>query len=64
MKPENLASGIFLDGGDPVETKEIMDLLDFLDGQTTNPTLVARNPYAAGEKFSKRDSEFLPKNCD
>ena len=55
MKPENLASGIFLDGGDPVETKEIMDLLDFLDGQTTNPTLVARNPYAAGEKFSKRE---------
>ena len=55
MKPENLASGIFLDGGDPVETKEIMDLLGFLDGQTTNPTLVARNPYAAGEKFSKRE---------
>lgn len=46
---------IFLDGGDPAETKEILDLLGFLDGQTTNPTLVARNPYAAGEKFSERE---------
>lgn len=55
MKPENLASKIFLDGGDPAETKEIIGLLGFLDGQTTNPTLVARNPYAAGEKFSERE---------
>lgn len=46
---------IFLDSGDPAETKEIRDLLGFLDGQTTNPTLVARNPYAAGEKFTQRE---------
>lgn len=46
---------IFLDGGDSAETKEILDLLGFLDGQTTNPTLVARNPYAAGEKFTQRE---------
>lgn len=55
MKPENLASKIFLDGGDPAETKEIIGLLGFLDGQTTNPTLIARNPHATGEKFSKRE---------
>ncbi|MGB0757275.1 MAG: transaldolase family protein [Patescibacteria group bacterium] len=44
MRPENLKTKVFLDGGDPHETKEILDLLGFLDGQTTNPTLVARNP--------------------
>ena len=44
MKPQNLKTRIFLDGGDPAETKEIMNLLGFLDGQTTNPTLFAKNP--------------------
>ena len=43
MRPENLTTRIFLDGGDPQETKEIIDLLGFLDGQTTNPTLIAKN---------------------
>lgn len=58
MRPENLKTRIFLDSGDPAETKQIIELLGFLDGQTTNPTLVAKNPYARerfekGEKFSK-----------
>jgi transaldolase len=44
MRPENLKTRIFLDGGDPDETREIIDLLGFLDGQTTNPTLISRNP--------------------
>ena len=35
---------IFLDSGDPSETREIMELLGGLDGQTTNPSLVAKNP--------------------
>ena len=35
---------IFLDSGDPQETQQIKDLLGFLDGQTTNPSLVAKNP--------------------
>lgn len=35
---------IFLDSSDPVETKKAKGLLGFLDGQTTNPTLVAKNP--------------------
>ena len=46
MRPDELKTRIFLDGGDPVETMEIKDLLGFLDGQTTNPTLVAKNPQA------------------
>lgn len=57
MKPDNLKTRIFLDGGDPLETREIMQQLGFLDGQTTNPTLIAKNPaarerLAKGEKFS------------
>lgn len=57
MRPQNLTTRIFLDGGDPNETREIIDLLGFLDGQTTNPTLIAKNPEAKarlerGEKFA------------
>src|SRR3989344_5384486 len=60
MKPNNLKSKIFIDGGDPKETEEIKNLLGFLDGQTTNPTLVSKNPEAAkklekGEKFLKQE---------
>ncbi len=60
MKPVNLKSKIFLDSGDPAETKAIIKLLGFLDGQTTNPTLVAKNPYAKdrfekGEKFTAEE---------
>ena len=44
MKPEHLQSRIFLDGGNPDETKEIIETLGFLDGQTTNPTLISKNP--------------------
>jgi transaldolase len=44
MRPEKLKTKIFLDGGDPVETKNIVEALGFLDGQTTNPTLIAKNP--------------------
>ncbi len=62
MRPANLKSKIFLDGGDPGETREMLDLYGFLDGQTTNPSLIAKNPDAKarmerGEKFS--ESELL-----
>ncbi|HET6514541.1 MAG TPA: transaldolase family protein [Thermodesulfovibrionales bacterium] len=58
MRPENLKTKIFLDGGDPHETRQIIDLLGFLDGQTTNPTLISKNPQAkkrleGGGKFSE-----------
>lgn len=52
MKPANLKSKIFLDSGDPEETKQALALLGFLDGQTTNPSLIAKNPKTAGQKFS------------
>ena len=58
-KPEGLKTKIFLDGGDPNETREIIELLGFLDGQTTNPSLVARNPLfqacLSGDKKSTDD---------
>lgn len=57
MRPNNLKTRIFLDGGNADETKEIVELLGFLDGQTTNPTLISKNPGArkrleSGGKFS------------
>jgi transaldolase len=60
MRPKNLKTRIFLDGGNPDETKEIVSLLGFLDGQTTNPTLIAKNPDARrrleqGRKFSEKE---------
>src|SRR5438105_4367600 len=56
MRPQNLKTRIFLDSGDPKETREIISVLGFLDGQTTNPSLIAKNPdaqarLARGEKF-------------
>lgn len=60
MRPQNLKTGIFLDGGNPEETREIISLLGFLDGQTTNPTLISKNPRAKkrleqGEKFTEEE---------
>ncbi len=43
---------IFLDSGNPAETKEAKELLGFLDGQTTNPSLVAKNPHIQELKAS------------
>src|SRR5579872_969983 len=48
---------LLVDGGDPEETARIKDLLGFLDGQTTNPSLIAKNPeihnlIAAGRGLS------------
>ena len=51
---------ILVDGGDPQDTQRIKELLGFVDGQTTNPTLIAKNPHirqliASGHKLSKRE---------
>jgi transaldolase len=35
---------ILVDGGDPDETSRVKKLLGFVDGQTTNPSLIAKNP--------------------
>ncbi len=72
MRPQNLKTKIFLDSGDPAETREALKVLGFLDGQTTNPSLIAKNPGAVGKKFSaaeilnfyesvaKRVSDLIP----
>jgi len=36
---------ILVDGGDPQETRRAKELLGFVDGQTTNPSLIAKNPH-------------------
>jgi len=51
---------LLVDGGDPSETLRIKTLLGFVDGQTTNPSLVANNPHikqllASGHKLSERE---------
>lgn len=66
-KSQSLKSKIFLDGGNPNETKEVINLLGFLDGQTTNPTLISKNPKAKekldkGGKFTKEELLEFYKN--
>lgn len=46
MKPARAKSKIFGDSGDPEETVKLVSALGFLDGQTTNPSLVLKNPEA------------------
>jgi len=56
---------LFLDGGDPKETEEATRLLndagfDGLDGQTTNPSLVSKNPdimarIKTGDKLTNQE---------
>lgn len=60
MSPPGLKTKIFLDSGDPEETAEVLRLLGFLDGQTTNPTLISKNPQvrkrlAEGKKFTPEE---------
>src|SRR5215467_1412006 len=35
---------ILVDGGDPEETLRVKELIGLVDGQTTNPSLIAKNP--------------------
>jgi transaldolase len=51
---------ILVDGGDPQETRHVKELLGFVDGQTTNPSLIAKNPHikeliASGHKLSDEE---------
>lgn len=63
LRQKSLQSKIFLDSGDPEETKEALKLLGFLDGQTTNPSLLRKT--AGGKKFSRDEVEsFYRKNVE
>ena len=60
MNSQTLKTKIFLDSGDQKDTESMLSLLGFLDGQTTNPSLIAQSPGAKerllkGEKFSKKE---------
>lgn len=44
MQGNKPGTKILVDGGDPAETVRIKKLIGFVDGQTTNPTLIAKNP--------------------
>jgi transaldolase len=51
---------ILLDGGDPSDTLRMKELLGFIDGQTTNPSLIANNPevqqlIGSGHKLSEEE---------
>ncbi len=52
-------TNIFLDSGDPAETTQAVELLGSLDGQTTNPSLIAKSPeiqeFLKTQKFTRRD---------
>jgi transaldolase len=58
-KPE---TQILVDGGDPKETLRIKSLIGFVDGQTTNPSLIAKNPeiqrlIASGHRLSSQEEK-------
>ncbi len=53
---------ILVDGGDPNETLRIKNLIGFVDGQTTNPSLIAKNPeiqqlIASGHTLSSAEEK-------
>jgi transaldolase len=53
---------ILVDGGDPDETLRVKQLLGFVDGQTTNPSLIAKNPeiqqrIASGHTLSPQEEK-------
>lgn len=53
---------ILVDGGDPDETLRVKELIGFVDGQTTNPSLIAKNPeirerIASGHTLSPQEEK-------
>lgn len=51
---------ILVDGGDPDETVRVKRAVGYVDGQTTNPTLISKNPevrtlISSGHKMSSRE---------
>jgi len=61
MPAPQIATKLFLDGGDPAETRRAKEVLGHLDGQTTNPSLIAANPaikkrLESGERFTRAEA--------
>jgi transaldolase len=62
MRTNRPKTKILVDGGDPDETLRIKSLLGFVDGQTTNPSLIAKNPeikqlVASGHTLSPEEEK-------
>lgn len=60
MPAPRIKTRILVDGGDPAETGRIKNLLGYVDGQTTNPSLIAKNPeiqklIASGHRLSRQE---------
>lgn len=60
MPAKRTKTKILVDGGDPAETSKLKQLLGFIDGQTTNPSLIAKNPeisrrVASGHPLSREE---------
>lgn len=55
---EKHSSKIFIDGGSADETQEAKNLLGYLDGQTTNPSLIAKNysQNSGGKKLTNDEA--------
>ncbi len=53
-----LPSKIFIDGGVVDETRQAREMLGYIDGQTTNPTLIAKNLSSklGGGKLTSQDA--------
>jgi transaldolase len=62
-----LKTKILVDGGDLLETMKIRELLGAVDGQTTNPSLIAKNPaikerISRGSKLTEAEERDAYKN--
>ena len=67
MPAQKPKTKILVDGGDPAETSKIKELLGYVDGQTTNPTLIAKNPdicklVASGHRLSGQEENEVYKS--
>ena len=61
MPAPPISTKLFLDGGDPAESRRATEILGHLDGQTTNPSLIAANPdvrkrLESGERFTRAEA--------
>jgi transaldolase len=62
MRANKPKTKILVDGGDPDETLRIKNLVGFVDGQTTNPSLIAKNPevqqlLASGHRLTTEEQK-------
>jgi len=62
MRANKPGTKILVDGGDPDQTLRIRELIGFVDGQTTNPSLIANNPevqqlLASGHRLTAEEEK-------